>query len=72
MRRIVDEAYREVSTLLRENRDRLDSLATALLEHETLDQEDAYAAAGVQRGRMPGSSAGPATAAAVIATSDDG
>jgi cell division protease FtsH len=49
VRRIVDEAHREVVELLRENRDKLDSLATALLEHETLDEEDAYAAAGVQR-----------------------
>ena len=31
-----------------ENRSKLDSLAAALLEHETLD-EDAYAAAGVTR-----------------------
>ena len=30
-----------------ENRAKLDSLAEALLEHETLDQGDAYAAAGV-------------------------
>jgi cell division protease FtsH len=36
-----------VSALLRENRGRLDALAEALLEHETLDEEDAYAAAGV-------------------------
>jgi cell division protease FtsH len=46
-RRIVDQADREVSALLRENRDKLDALAEALLEHETLDEEDAYAAAGV-------------------------
>jgi cell division protease FtsH len=39
--------------LLRENRDKLDSLATALLEHETLDEEDAYAAAGVRRTPSP-------------------
>src|SRR5205814_1352776 len=32
---------------LRENRDKLDALAEALLEHETLDQLDAYAAAGI-------------------------
>ena len=32
-----------------ENRGKLDSLANALLEHETLDEEDAYAAAGVAR-----------------------
>ena len=49
VRRIVDEAHQQVRALLEENRDKLDSLATALLEHETLDEEDAYAAAGVTR-----------------------
>ena len=38
-----------VVALLEENRDKLDALAGALLEHETLDQDDAYAAAGVTR-----------------------
>jgi cell division protease FtsH len=49
VRRIVDTAHDEVVELLRENRDKLDSLAEALLEHETLDEEDVYAAAGVAR-----------------------
>ena len=49
VRRIVDEAYDQVAALLRENRDKLDSLAQALLEHETLDEDQAYAAAGVER-----------------------
>jgi cell division protease FtsH len=49
VRRIVEESHEQVLTLLRENRAKLDSLATALLEHETLDEEDAYAAAGVPR-----------------------
>jgi cell division protease FtsH len=47
VRRIVEEAHEEVVALLRENRPKLDSLAEALLEHETLDEDDAYAAAGV-------------------------
>ncbi|MFL5953799.1 MAG: ATP-dependent zinc metalloprotease FtsH [Gaiellaceae bacterium] len=47
VRRIVDRAHGEVSTLLGENREKLDALAQALLEHETLDEADAYAAAGV-------------------------
>jgi cell division protease FtsH len=47
VRRIVDESHKEVVKLLTDNRARLDSLAKALLEHETLDEEDAYAAAGV-------------------------
>jgi cell division protease FtsH len=49
VRRIVEAAQKQVVALLKKNRSKLDSLATALLEHETLDEEDAYAAAGVQR-----------------------
>ncbi|QPL92854.1 ATP-dependent zinc metalloprotease FtsH [Streptomyces clavuligerus] len=49
MRRIVDECYEQACRLLRENRERLDSLAAALLEHETLDEDAAYRAAGVPR-----------------------
>ena len=49
VRRIVAEAHDEVVTVLTENRARLDALASALLEHETLDEDDAYAAAGVTR-----------------------
>jgi cell division protease FtsH len=49
VRRIVDQAHGEVIELLTRNRDKLDSLAHALLEHETLDEDDAYAAAGVSR-----------------------
>jgi cell division protease FtsH len=49
VRRIVDESYDEVVALLREHRDKLDALAEALLEHETLDGTDAYAAAGIER-----------------------
>jgi len=49
VRRIVDEAHQQVLALLEQNRDKLDSLAKALLEHETLDEDDAYAAAGVPR-----------------------
>jgi cell division protease FtsH len=53
VRRIVDEAHQEVVALLKENRGKLDSLASALLEHETLDEEDVYAAAGVSRAAAP-------------------
>lgn len=49
MRRIVDSCYEEACRLLRENRDRLDALATALLENETLEEADAYRAAGITR-----------------------
>jgi cell division protease FtsH len=46
-RRIAIEAQNKVNDLLAEHRDQLDALALALLEHETLDQHDAYDAAGV-------------------------
>jgi cell division protease FtsH len=49
VRRIVDEAYEEVLALLTENRAKLDALALALLDNETLDGPEAYAAAGVER-----------------------
>ena len=48
VRRLVDEAYAEVTELLTANRSRLDSLAQALLAHETLDEPEAYSAAGVE------------------------
>jgi cell division protease FtsH len=50
VRRIVDSAHREVSTLLRSHRANLDSLVAGLLERETLDEADAYASAGLHRG----------------------
>jgi cell division protease FtsH len=53
VRRIVSAAHEEVTSLLRENRPRLDALASALLEHETLDQPDAYAAAGISGNDAP-------------------
>src|SRR5207244_11102000 len=49
VRCIVDELHQQVVALLQENRSKLDSLATALLENETLDEEAVYAAAGVPR-----------------------
>ena len=63
MRRIVEESHAAVTRLLSEHRDQLESLTGALLEHETLDEADAYAAAGVSRNvpATPGGS--PALAA---------
>ena len=48
VRRIVDECYDKAVERLRENRARLESLAKALLERETLDEVDAYRAAGFE------------------------
>jgi len=47
VRRLVDEAHVEVTQLLTDHRDQLNSLAQALIKAETLDAIDAYAAAGV-------------------------
>jgi cell division protease FtsH len=47
VRRLVESAHEEVTRLLVEHRDQLESLAQALLKAETLDALDAYAAAGV-------------------------
>jgi cell division protease FtsH len=48
-RRIVGAADKEVAALLPGHREKLDALADALLERETLGEEDAYAAAGISR-----------------------
>jgi cell division protease FtsH len=47
-RRIVEECYGHALRRLGEHRDQLEALARALLERETLDEVDAYAAAGFQ------------------------
>jgi len=65
VRRIVEQSHTDALTLLRENRDRLDALANALLEHETLGEEDSYAAAGLPE---PGSAPGEFAAAAFTAS----
>src|SRR3712207_3167920 len=53
VRRLVEGCYADALETLRSNRERLDRLARALLEHETLEEEDAYAAAGVSRETAP-------------------
>jgi cell division protease FtsH len=52
VRRLSDEAYDDVVALLRDERDRLDALAEALLLHETLDADEAYRAVGLTRPRV--------------------
>jgi cell division protease FtsH len=54
VRRIVDDCYARAVEQLTANRERLDALAAALLEKETLDEGDAYRAAGFERGSAPG------------------
>ncbi|MHB1570420.1 MAG: ATP-dependent zinc metalloprotease FtsH [Solirubrobacteraceae bacterium] len=47
VRRIVETAHEQATTALIEHRANLDSLVESLLEHETLDQDEAYDAAGL-------------------------
>ena len=47
MRRIVEGAEQDVIELLGRERERLEALARALLDRETLDQAEAYEVAGV-------------------------
>jgi cell division protease FtsH len=47
VRRIVETAHEEATVTLGLHRDNLDALVSALMEHETLDQHDAYDAAGL-------------------------
>ena len=48
-RRVITECEAEAKRLLTEHRAQLDSIVAALLEQETLDEADAYAAAGIPR-----------------------
>ncbi len=48
VRRILDDCSGTASQVLADNRDKLDALAQALLQRETLEEEEAYAIAGVE------------------------
>jgi cell division protease FtsH len=65
VRRIVDGAEDEVIELLKRERGRLETLASALLERETLEQPEAYELAGVE---LPQPDTGEADAQARHAT----
>jgi cell division protease FtsH len=54
VRKIVDACYAEALELLRGHRAQLNQLAQRLIEAETLDEDDAYAAAGIDREHAPG------------------
>jgi cell division protease FtsH len=53
VRKLIDGCYAEAVETLRGNRDRLDRLAHTLFERETLDEDEAYMAAGVARDTAP-------------------
>ena len=54
VRALTDAAYDEALGMLKGERERLEALALALLEHETLDEADAYSAAGLPRPQAAG------------------
>ncbi|MGH9308840.1 MAG: AAA family ATPase, partial [Vicinamibacterales bacterium] len=49
VRRITDECYAEARRLLRENRGKLDAIVAQLLDRESLNEPEIYAAAGIER-----------------------
>ncbi len=53
VRRLLEECYAQAVEALQANRERLDALAHTLVEQETLDEDAAYAAAGLAQGAEP-------------------
>ena len=68
VRRIVEGCYDRARRTLAANRGRLDSLTAALLEHETLDEDDALRAAGFEV--KPATAETPPAQAAIAQTSE--
>jgi cell division protease FtsH len=52
VRALIDECHTAAIERLGRSRQRLDALAAALLEHETLNEGEAYAAIGLDRAAM--------------------
>lgn len=52
-RRIINDCLKDAKRLLTEHKTNLDAIVTALLEKETLDEDEAYAAAGIARAAQP-------------------
>jgi len=53
VRKITGECYAEARGMLKQNRAKLDAVVAQLLQHETLDEPDIYAAAGVTARVLP-------------------
>jgi cell division protease FtsH len=53
VRRLIEDCYGTAVETLQSNRERLDALAHALVERETLGEDEAYAAAGITRETAP-------------------
>jgi cell division protease FtsH len=61
---IVDECFAQARDTLREHRAQLDAIVERLLERETLDEAEVYAAAGIPRDSAEPGAATPAAAQA--------
>ncbi|MFC0435771.1 hypothetical protein [Kutzneria buriramensis] len=83
VRDIVEECHHEAVATLTEHREQLDALARTLLDRETLNEDEAYAAAGITRenapaararGEAPGTSRAPGMppVAAAVPSDDHG
>jgi cell division protease FtsH len=73
VRHLIEQAHEQVTQLMSANRDKLDALAQALLDHETLEQDEAYAAAGLtQLPPQPDVQAGIARASRRTTVRDQG
>ncbi len=70
VRRIVEGCYVRAQRMLAENRGKLESLTQALLEKETLDEDDAYRAAGFEHDSKHAESDGDGDVPAAIEPSD--
>jgi len=66
VRRITDECYADARRILKENRGKLDAIVKELLLHETLDEPDVYAAAGVVRPPLSGGASDAKLAARTV------
>jgi cell division protease FtsH len=67
VRRIVEEAHGDVLGLLTEHRDKLERLTERLLDRETLEEDEAYEAAGVARERSDALATSSASATGTVA-----
>jgi cell division protease FtsH len=77
VRRLIDDCYAEALRTLGSNRERLDRLASTLFDRETLEEDEAYSAAGVRpdmapaavaRGETPGGGRAPGMPPQEVAT----
>ena len=53
VRRLIEAAHEEVTQLMSLHREKLEAVAEALLEHETIEQDEAYAAAQIEARSAP-------------------